>query len=55
VSNQVIECKYCGAEIKKGTICSSCYKKLKLIRKLQAMVRNAKEIVERSKHNESMD
>ena len=48
-------CKYCGASIKAGTVCSDCCKKLKLIRKLQAMVRNAKEIAERSKHDESMD
>lgn len=49
------ECKYCGTVVDRGKVCSTCYKKLKLIRKIQAMVRNAKEIAERSNLNESMD
>ena len=55
MGNTYVKCKYCDAVVNHGTICSHCYKKLKLVRKLQAMVRYAKEQSERSKHNESTD
>lgn len=35
-------CKYCDAVIKYGTTCGYCNEKLRLVRKLQAMVRNVK-------------
>lgn len=46
------KCKYC-ATAAHGTICYGCSKKLELIMKIQAMVRNAKEEAERTEHNES--
>lgn len=46
-------CKYCGAVGKHGSICSYYKTKLELIRKIQTMVRNYKEDVERRKLNES--
>ena len=36
------QCRYCGAGVtRKNLMCTSCEKKLYLIRKLQAMVQNA--------------
>lgn len=35
-------CKYCDGVLKHGTMCHYCAEKLRLVRKLQAMVRNAK-------------
>lgn len=52
MGNGYIKCKYCDAAVTHGTICGNCYKKLKLVRKIQAMVRNAKEEAERIEHNE---
>lgn len=42
-------CKYCGNKTSRLDVCSACVEKLKRIRKIQAMVRNAKEEVERDK------
>ncbi len=53
MGNTYVKCKYCGGVAERGSTCSSCRKKLKLIRQIQAMVRKYKEDVERSKHNES--
>ena len=39
-------CEYCGCELKAGDICSTCCMKLKLVRKLQKMIRDT---VERGK------
>ena len=41
------KCKYCGCKIKGGEMCSGCAEKLPLVRKLQRMVKDAKEQVER--------
>lgn len=35
-------CKYCGTLRRNGDICSHCAEKLRLIRKIQAMVRAEK-------------
>ena len=42
-------CKYCGAKLTGGTMCGGCREKLRLIRKLLGMVKNAKAKVEREK------
>ena len=36
-------CKYCDTPIKYVDICHHCKEKLMLVRKMQAMIRNAKE------------
>ena len=46
-------CEYCGSNAYAGKICAYCYEKRRLIRKIQAMVRNYKEGLEGSKNNES--
>jgi hypothetical protein len=43
-------CKYCGhPTCNNSYCCSTCYTKLKLVRKIRKMVLNAKEDVDRSK------
>ena len=37
------KCKYCGQNAGQAKICSACYEKLKLIRKLLKMVRDTYE------------
>lgn len=37
------KCKYCGQKARNGDVCSDCWEKLKLVRKLLAMVKAAKE------------
>lgn len=43
MSEKKYVCKYCGAKLQHGGLCALCYKKLALIRKLQAMIRAKKE------------
>ena len=40
MSDMKKRCKYCDGVIKTGSICGYCSEKLRLVRKLQAMVRN---------------
>lgn len=40
-------CKYCDTKIKYGNMCYTCKEKLLLIRRMQAMVRSAKESVKK--------
>ena len=41
-------CKYCGAKVSKGNdICTQCYTKRRLIRKLQQMIRDTFERVKK--------
>ena len=43
----VKRCKYCGCKINdRNTMCSTCRVKLKLVRKLLSMVKQAKERVD---------
>ena len=37
------KCKYCGTPRLRGNLCGTCGEKLRLIRKMQAMVRAEKE------------
>lgn len=37
------KCRYCGIKVNKGTICSDCFKKLKLVRELLATANLIKE------------
>ena len=53
--SKIHKCKYCGVMQSRVDVCFTCDEKLKLVRKLLAMVRNAKEDVERSKQHESED
>ena len=49
MSERKKRCKYCDVAIKYGTTCYHCSEKLILVRRIQKMVRNAKEDVERRK------
>ncbi len=51
MADNIGRCKYCGSRIRGGEMCTWCKEKLPLVRKLQGMVRNEKEKVERSKDN----
>lgn len=44
------KCKYCGSKSGSSKICSACYEKLRLIRKLLKMVRDTYGINEKEKH-----
>ncbi len=42
------KCKYCGTVLASAKICSNCYEKLQLIRKLLKMVRDTYEMYGKS-------
>lgn len=41
--NGKYKCKYCGSTVGSAKICTNCYEKLRLIRKLLKMVRDTYE------------
>lgn len=42
-------CKYCGNIVKSGSICSSCKEKLRLVRKIRAIVAEIKKQADRER------
>lgn len=43
MSNEKHKCKYCGSTVGSAKICTNCYEKLRLIRKLLKTVRDTYE------------
>lgn len=53
MGEKIYKCKYCDVMLRRPTICFHCLEKLRLIRILQAMVRNKKMELERGKNHAS--
>lgn len=52
MANKYYKCKYCGAiTTRKQCLCSNCYTKLMLIRKLQKIIRQKAGIKKQEEHH----